>query len=52
MKKNKTKRTALVDEANAKMAKTATDIFKDLSAKLITKQTADSPLSFKMDPDL
>jgi len=34
------------------MAKTATDIFKDLSAKLITKQTADSPLSFKMDPDL
>ncbi|GGV10755.1 C69 family dipeptidase [Lactobacillus acetotolerans] len=50
--KNKTKRTALVDEANAKMAKTATDIFKDLSAKLITKQTADSPLSFKMDPDL
>ena len=46
------KKLALVNEANNKMAKTALDIFRDLNAKLITKQTADSPLSFKMDPNL
>lgn len=46
------KRIDLVNEANEKMAKTATDIFKELSAKLITKQTGDSPLRFKMDPNL
>lgn len=46
------KQITLVNEANNKMAKTAIDIFRDLNAKLITKQTADSPLSFKMDPNL
>lgn len=46
------KKTALVDEANEKMAKAAIDIFKDLTADLITRQTADSPLSFTMDPNL
>lgn len=44
--------TNLVNEANEKMAKTATDIFRELSAKLITEQTGDSPLRFKMDPNL
>lgn len=46
------KKTALVDEANEKMAKAAIDIFKDLTADLITRQTADLPLSFTMDPNL
>lgn len=49
---DKIKKINLYNEANAKMAKTALDIFKDLSANLITKQTADSPLSFKVDPNL
>lgn len=45
-------RINLVNEANNKMAKTALDIFRELNAKLITKQTADSPLRFQMDPNL
>lgn len=44
--------TALADEANAKMAKAATDAYQELIADLITKQTADSPLKFKIDPNL
>ncbi|MFR0600885.1 C69 family dipeptidase [Lactobacillus equicursoris] len=44
--------TALADEANAKMAKTVTDIYNKLISSLITKQTGDSPLSFQMDPNL
>lgn len=44
--------TALADEANAKMAKTVTDIYNKLISTLITKQTSDSPLSFQMDPNL
>lgn len=43
---------SLADEANQKLAKTATDIYKKLISQLITKQTADSPLRFKMDPNL
>lgn len=42
----------LVDDANAKMAKVATDNYNVLISKLITKQTADSPLMFRMDPNL
>ena len=34
------------------MAKAALDIYKQLIAKLITEQTGDSPLRFKMDPNL
>lgn len=49
---NDNKKLALVDEANDKMAKAAIDIFRDLTAKLITEQTGDSPLRFKMDPNL
>ena len=41
-----------MDEANAKLAKTATDTYKELIAKLITEQTGDSPLRFQMDPNL
>lgn len=50
--KDHDKQIALVDEANAKLAKTATDAYKKLTAKLITKQTGDSPLRFQMDPNL
>ena len=46
------KRTDLINEANAKLAKTATDAYKELTAKLITEQTGDSPLRFQMDPNL
>lgn len=49
---NKENQTKIVNEANEKMAKTAIKIYQELNAKLITKQTADSPLSFKMDPNL
>lgn len=42
----------LVNQANEKMAKAAIKIFQDLNASLITKQTADSPLKFTMDPNL
>ncbi|WP_242508948.1 C69 family dipeptidase [Lactobacillus delbrueckii] len=44
--------TAIADEANAKMAKTVTDIYNKLISSLITQQTGDSPLSFQMDPNL
>ncbi|EOD02433.1 cytosol non-specific dipeptidase [Lactobacillus delbrueckii subsp. jakobsenii ZN7a-9 = DSM 26046] len=44
--------TAIADEANAKMAKTVTDIYNKLISSLITQQTSDSPLSFQMDPNL
>lgn len=46
------KQLDLINEANNQMAKAALDIYKDLNANLITKQTADSPLSFKVDPNL
>lgn len=46
------KQTDLVNEANDKMAKAVLDIYKKLIAKLITQQTGDSPLRFKMDPNL
>lgn len=46
------KQIDLVNEANDKMAKAALNAYKELIAKLITKQTADSPLRFKMDPNL
>lgn len=46
------KQTDLVNEANDKMAKAALDIYKKLIAKLVTQQTGDSPLRFKMDPNL
>ncbi|WP_251717201.1 C69 family dipeptidase [Lactobacillus agrestimuris] len=42
----------IVDKANNDMAKAAIKIFQELNATLITKQTADSPLRFKMDPNL
>lgn len=44
--------TAIADEANAKMAKTVTDIYNKLISSLITQQTGDSLLSFQMDPNL
>lgn len=50
--KDKDKRLALFNEANAKMAQAALKIYKKLIAQLITEQTGDSPLRFKMDPDL
>ena len=43
---------AVADEANAKMAKTTTDIYNKLISHLITAQTGDSPLRFQMDPNL
>lgn len=46
------KQVDLVNEANSKLAKTATDAYQKLTAKLITEQTGDSPLRFKMDPNL
>lgn len=46
------KQTDLVNEANDKMAKAALDIYKKLIAKLVTQQTGDSSLRFKMDPNL
>lgn len=50
--KDQAKRTILVNEGNAKMAKAALTIYKQLIADLITEQTSASPLSFKMDPNL
>lgn len=50
--KDPAKKTALVDEANDQMAKAALNAYKKLIATLITKQTAASPLRFKMDPNL
>lgn len=49
---DKNKRLALVNEANAKIAQAALKIYKQLIAHLITEQTGDSPLRFKMDPNL
>lgn len=46
------KQTNLVNEANDKIAKAALDTYKKLIAKLITEQTGDSPLRFKMDSNL
>lgn len=43
---------SLYNEANQKMAKTALTNYQQLIAKLITKQTSASPLSFKVDPNL
>ena len=50
--KDQEQQIKLVDEANAKLAKAATDAYKELIAKLITEQTGDSPLRFQMDPNL
>lgn len=50
--KDKAEKTNLVNEANDQMAKAALKVFQELIANLITKQTADSPLRFKMDPNL
>ena len=49
---NETKKIALVNEANKKLADTAIKNYQKLIAKLITDQTADSPLRFTMDPNL
>jgi dipeptidase len=45
-------KAALYDEANQKLADAALSNYRQLIAKLITKQTAASPLSFKVDPNL
>ena len=50
--KSHEKQIEIINKANNDMAKAATKIFQELNAKLITKQTADSPLRFKMDPNL
>ena len=42
----------IVTKANNDMAKAAIYIYQKLSAQLITAQTANSPLRFKMDPNL
>lgn len=52
IKQNPSQEVKLANEANIKMAKTTTDIYKKLISSLITKQTEDSPLRFKMDPNL
>ncbi|KRL63291.1 C69 family dipeptidase [Lactobacillus psittaci] len=49
---NQTEKQNLIDEANAKMAKVAIKNYQDLCASLITKQSAESPLAFVMDPNL
>lgn len=49
---NATDKQKLTDEANAKLAKTAIDGYNDLISKLVTKQTLDSSLIFKMAPNL
>lgn len=50
--KEQNKQIDLFNEANQKMAKAALNIYKKLISKLITEQTGDSPLRFKMDPNL
>lgn len=50
--KENTKKIDLVNEANKKLANVATKNYQKLIAKLITAQTADSPLRFKIDPNL
>lgn len=42
----------IVNQANKEMAQVAIKAFKKLISQLITLQTADSPLSFKIDPNL
>lgn len=46
------KEIELVNKANKELADTAIKNFQKLNAQLITMQTADSPLRFKMDPNL
>lgn len=46
------KQLAIVDQANLDMADAAIKIYQKLIAEVITLQTADSPLKFKMDPNL
>lgn len=50
--KDENKRIDLVNEANKMLADTAIKNYQELIAKLITLQTADSPLKFKIDPNL
>ena len=50
--KDKDKKVELVNEANNKLANVAIKNYQKLNAKLITAQTADSPLRFKIDPNL
>ena len=50
--KDKDKKIELVNEANKKLADVAIKNYQKLNAKLITAQTADSPLRFKIDPNL
>ncbi len=46
------RKLTLINEANKKLADTAIKNYQTLIAQLITLQTQDSPLSFKMDPNL
>ena len=46
------KKVELVNEANKKLADVAIKNYQKLNGKLITAQTADSPLRFKIDPNL
>lgn len=50
--KDAIKQLDLVNEANKKLANVAIKNYQKLIAKLITAQTADSPLRFKIDPNL
>ncbi|MDO4912568.1 MAG: C69 family dipeptidase [Lactobacillus sp.] len=43
---------ALADRANSELAQTAIDKYRDLISELISAQTADSPLMYRVDPDL
>ncbi|GBG05358.1 C69 family dipeptidase [Lactobacillus rodentium] len=49
---NEAQQLQLINEANKELAKIAIKNYQDLIAKLITLQTEDSPLKFKMDPNL
>ena len=50
--KDNAKKIDLVNEANKKLADVAIKNYQKLIAKLITAQTADSPLRFRIDPNL
>lgn len=50
--KDNAKKLDLVNEANKKLADVAVKNYQKLITKLITAQTADSPLRFKIDPNL
>ncbi len=50
--KDEAKKVELVNEANKKLTDVAIKNYQKLNAKLITAQTADSPLRFKIDPNL